>query len=152
MTLGTINISAPRAFGVTEGDFVHDESRTEQVVEKWLPKEIGSRMLESDAERYDGSSFDERRSLWDESEMQAWRTRRVGALVAKDANLVLTLLSFLAKGPPQPVEEVMAMGPKDRLFEALFNLYDLDLLVRDGASLSTSNYGRQVLRRLEIKP
>lgn len=102
-------------------------------------------------DRYN-TTLEERREggLKEVYEVDAWRARRVGALIAQEPEMTLTLLSFLAGDKPVLVNELLEMGPKTRVFETLFSLYDLGLLSRTGASLFTSEQGREVIERMDI--
>ena len=102
--------------------------------------------------RYDTTLKERREGGLEEEvyDVDAWRARRVGALIASEPEMTLTLLSFLASGEPILVDELLGMGPKTRLFETLFSLYDLGLLSRTGANLFTSEQGREVIERLDI--
>ena len=154
MTASTfsLRVEGPPVEG--EGEMMEDESYTmAEVPSRHLSviDPVPTRAPAGSAERFDGSSMEKyRETWWDDYESDAWRNRRVGLLIGQEPELTLTLLSYLSRDVPVPMGDLVEMGPSQKIFETVFSLYDLGMLTRQGASLSTSDQGREVLERMAI--
>jgi len=80
----------------------------------------------------------------------AWQ-RRVASMLAGDLKLPLALLSFIAAHGSVQVDALTAQGEPRAIFEAVFDLYDAELLSRVGATISISDSGRFLLRRAGLE-
>ena len=85
-----------------------------------------------------------------ESERRVAWQRRVARMLAGDVKLPLAILSFVGEGGPVDVSALTAQGEPRAVFEAVFDLYDADLLTRDGATVSITDSGRFLLRRAGV--
>ena len=66
--------------------------------------------------------------------------------ISKSPKLAFALLSFIQHKGALPVDTLIEQGPRNRLFETILDLYDTELLDRDGATVSVSDSGKELLR------
>jgi len=80
----------------------------------------------------------------------AKKRHTLATIIARNPQLVLTVLSFIADRSSYPFDALLEAGPKRKMFEILFDLYDVGLIRRAGVELQITVLGSRVLERLGL--
>jgi len=98
----------------------------------------------------DRGSVQESTGLDPEAEYKVERQRRIASVLSGERKLALGILSFLQGRGPTMVDALIEQGDRRTIFETLFDLYDAELLCRDGARVYVSKMGDRLLTRAGI--
>jgi hypothetical protein len=75
------------------------------------------------------------------------KSRRAATALATNPRFLLTVLAFVEAEGRVSVDALVEDENREELFKAVFDLYDADLLSRDGGTVLATDAGKSVLKR-----